>query len=72
MDDLLDIDNKFFDGYNSQIYPSELQLNKSNSSETESPFLDLHLSILDGFILCKIYNKRDEFDFEIVQMSLLG
>ena len=32
-----------------------------NSSETEAPFLDLHLSILDRFILCKIYDKRDDF-----------
>ena len=28
-----------------QIYPSELQLNKANTSYTEAPFLDLHLSI---------------------------
>ena len=29
----------------SQIYPSELQLNKANTSDTEAAFLDLHLSI---------------------------
>ena len=46
-----------------EIYPSELQLNKANSSETEASFLDLHLSILDGFITYKIYDKRDDFDF---------
>ena len=39
-----------------------LQLNKTNSSETETPFLDLHLCILDGFISCKLYDKRDDFD----------
>ena len=38
LDDLLNIDNKYFDGLISQIYPSELQLNKANSSETEAPF----------------------------------
>ena len=32
------------------MYPSELQLNKANVSETEASFLNLHLSILDGFI----------------------
>ena len=41
LDDLLDIDNNYFDGLINQIYPSELQLNKANSSETEAPFLDL-------------------------------
>ena len=45
LDDLLNIDNKYSDGLISQIYPSELQLNKANSSETKAPFLDLHLSI---------------------------
>ena len=28
-----------------RIYPPELQLNKANTSDTEAPFLDLHLSI---------------------------
>ena len=44
------------------IYPSELQLNKANSSDTEVPFLDLHLTISDGFVSTKIYDKRDDFD----------
>ena len=65
LDDLLNIDNNYFDGLISQIYPSELQLNKANSSETEVPFLDLHLSILDRFISCKIYDKRDDFDLRL-------
>ena len=56
----------------SQIYPSELQLNKANSSETEAPFLDLHLSIFDGFISCRIYDdKRNKFAFEIVKFPYL-
>ena len=71
LDDLLNIDIKYFDGWLCQIYLSELQLNKANSSETKGPFLDLHLSILDGFISCKIYDKRDDFDFEC-KLSLLG
>ena len=71
MVDLLNIDNEYFDGLISQIYPSEFQLNKANSSETEDRFLDLHLSISDGFISCKIDDKRDEFDFEIVNFPYL-
>ena len=54
-----------------QIYPAELQLNKTNTSDTEDPFLDLHLSILDGFVSSKIYDKRDDFDFDIVNFPLL-
>ena len=40
----------------------ELQSNKANSSDTEAPFLDLHLTISDGFVSSKIYDKGDDFD----------
>ena len=52
----------------SQIYPSELQLNKANASDTDAAlnFLDLHLSISNDIVSTKIYDKRDDFDFEIV------
>ena len=53
-----------------QIYPSELQLNKANSTDTEALFLDLHLSISNGFVSFKIYNERDDFKFDIVLISL--
>ena len=33
--------------------------------------MDLHLSIVDGFVSCKIYDKRDDFDFEIVNCPFL-
>ena len=66
LDDLLNIDNPFFEGMVNQIYPPELQLNKANTSDTEAPFLDLHLSISNGFVSSKIYDKRDDFDFDIV------
>ena len=33
--------------------------------------MDLYLSIVDGFVSCKIYDKRDDFDFEIVNFPFL-
>ena len=54
-----------------QIYPPDLQLNKANTSDTEAPFLDLHLSISNGFVSSKIYDKRDDFDFGIVNFHFL-
>ena len=54
-----------------QIYPTELQLNKVNSSDTETPFLDLNLSITNGIVSYKIYDKRDDFNFEIVNFPFL-
>ena len=56
----------------SQIYPSELQLNKANTSDTEAPFLDLHLSISNDIVSTKIYDKRDNFDFEIAIFPFLN
>ena len=55
----------------SQIYPSELQLNKANASDTEAAFLDLHLSISNDIVSTKVYDKRDDFDFEIVNFPFL-
>ena len=66
LDDLLNIDNPYFEQMVGQIYPTELQLNKANSSDTEAPFLDLNLSITNGIVSPKIYDKRDDFNFEIV------
>ena len=62
-DDILNIDNVYFDNMVSQIYPSELQLNKANASDTEAAFLDLHLSISNDIVSTKIYDKRGDFDF---------
>ena len=71
LDDLLNIDNNFFDSMVNRIYPSELQLNKANVSDTEDSFFDLHLSVLDGFVKTKFYDKRDYFDFDIVNFPFL-
>ena len=54
-----------------RIYPPELQLNKTNTSDTEAPFLDLHLSISNRFVSFKVYDKRDDFDFDIVNCPFL-
>ena len=72
LDDILNINNVYFDNMVSQIYPSELQLNKANTSDTEAAFLDLHLSISYDIVSTKIYDKRDDFDFEIGNPILDG
>ena len=43
LDDLLNIVYPYFEQMVGQIYPTELQLSKANSSDTEAPFLDLNL-----------------------------
>ena len=50
LDDILNINNVYFDN----IYPSELQLNKANASDTDAEFSDLHLSISNDIVSTKI------------------
>ena len=71
LDDLLNIDNPYFEQLVSQIYPTELQLNKAYSSDIEAPFLDLNLSTTNGIVSSKIYDKQDDFNFEIVNFPFL-
>ena len=71
LDDLFNIDNPYLEQMVGQIYPTELQFNEANSSDTEAPFLDLNLSITNGIVSSKIYDKRDYFYFEIVNFPFL-
>ena len=71
LDDLLNIDNPYFEQMVGQIYPTLLQLKKANSSDTEAAFLDLNLSITKCIASSKIYGKRDDFNFEIVNFPFL-
>ena len=64
LDDLLNIDNIYFDQMVDRIYPTELQLNRGT-------FLDLNLCISNGTVSTKIYDKRDDFDFDIVNFPFL-
>ena len=64
--DILNMNNVYFDNMVSQIFTSELQLNKANTSDTEAAVLDLHLSISNDIVSTKIYDKNDNFDFEIL------
>ena len=71
LDDLLYINNLYFEQMVGPIYPTELQLNKANSSDTEAPFFDLNLSITNGIVSSKIYDKWNDFNFEIVNFPFL-
>ena len=69
--DILNINNVYFDNMVRQIYPSELQLNIANTSDKKAAFLDLHMSISNDIVSTKIYDKRDNFDFEIINFPFL-
>ena len=48
------------------MYPTKLQLNKANSFDTEATFLDLDMSKTKDIVSSKVYDKRDDIDFEII------
>ena len=58
LDDLLNIDNIYFDQMVDRIYPTELQLNRANSSDTEAHFLDLNLCISNGTVSTKMHPNK--------------
>ena len=66
LDDILNVNNPYFHHIVRKIYPTEHVRNKTNSSDITSSFLDLNISISDGTINTKIYDKREDFNFNIV------
>ena len=71
LDDLLNIDNSYFEQMVGQIYPTKLQLNKANSADTEAPFLDLDLSITNDIVSFHYYMKSraaSELDTRLNQL----
>ena len=58
LDDLLNIDNFYFEGMVNQIYPSELELNKANTTDTEAPFWSYIYLILMILLPPKFIKKK--------------
>ena len=54
-----------------RIYPTELQLNRAKSSDTEASFRDLNLCMSNGTDSTEIYDKQDDFDFDRVNFPFL-
>ena len=71
IDDILNLDNPCFEKYIDKIYPKELILNKTNVSSTDVSFLDLHLTLNNNVLKTSLYDKRDDFNFDIVNFPYL-
>ena len=69
IDDLLALnDGESFGSFHKEIYPVELQLNKENVVNTETNFLDLHIKINNRTFTTMLYDKRDDFGFNITRL----
>ena len=71
IDDLLCINNKDFELSISDIYPKELILKKTNTSPKKSPFLDLDITITNNQFITKVYDNREDFNFDKVNFPHL-
>ncbi len=53
------------------IYPQELVLVPDDSDGLSTPFLDLQLVVTNGVVSTSIFDKRDAFDFQIINFPAL-
>ena len=72
LDDIFTIDNPEFEKYIPDIYPAELQLNKANTSDKETSFLDLNIKVICSDAHTSVYDKCDDFGFPIVNSPWLS
>ena len=69
IDDLLALnDGHSFEAFHRDIYPIELQLNKENTNNSSTNFLDLNIEIENGVFTTKLFDKRDHFGFHITRL----
>ena len=67
IDDVLSINNSRFAEFLPLIYPPELEVKETTNTASSASFLDLYLEFDDsGQLGTKIYDKRDDFNFKII------
>ena len=73
IDDVLSNNNPDFENYLGQMYPAELEIKNQTESNTSASYLDLLLSIgRDGQLRTSLYDKRDDFNLHITNVSFLS
>ena len=71
IDDLFSANFPDFSRYLPNIYPQELELNLSSDSNTSVNYLDLKIVSINSDLIFSLYDKRDDFSFEIVNFPFL-
>ena len=72
LDVIFTIDNLEFETHFPDIYQTELQLNKANTSDKETSFLVLNIKVIGSDVHTCVYDKRDDFGFPIVNFPWLS
>ena len=72
IDDLLTLNNNNFEEEIPNIYPSELTFKRTSESDTKLPYLDISISICSSKYVTEVYDKRDAFNFNIVNFPYMS
>ena len=73
IDDVLSLNNKHFANYLHEIYPNELEIKDTTDSPNSASYLDLFLRHDgNGHLTTRLYDKRDDFDFSVVNFPFLS
>ena len=71
IDDLLTLKNDMFHSAIVDINPDELKLKKTTESSTTLSCLDIKTGIVNGKYSTEVYDKRDDFNFNMVNILFL-
>ena len=72
IDDVLSLNNSRFGDFVDHIFPIELKIKDTTYTDRSAPYLDLHLKIdSEGRLRTKIYYKRDDFNFSVVNFPFI-
>ena len=70
--DVLSLKNTKFAEYLEFIYPRELEIKETTETSASSSYLDCYLYIDNGKLTTRLYDKRDDFNFPIVNFPFLS
>jgi hypothetical protein len=72
VDDILSLNNSRFGDFVDHIYPIEFEIKDTTDTYSSASYLDLHLEIgSEGRLRTKLYDKRDDFNFPIVNFPFI-
>ena len=72
IDDVLSLNNSRFGDFVDRIYPIELEIKDPTETDRSTTFLELHIGIdSEGRLRSKLYDKRDDFNFPIVNFPFI-
>ena len=72
IDDVLSLNNSRLGDFVDRIYPTELEIKDTTDTDRSASHLGLHLEIdSEGRLRTKLYDKRDDFNFPIVNFPFI-